>query len=338
MTIPYRTRSFLKRLGISALFLSVVTAVILVCGFIWLDRYVIYSREGVSLNFQSSSQKLSGHIPSPPLVENPVSIYYYDSNESFHAQKELSQISGYYITQEDLETDFQGVLEQVKRIPAESAVMMDVKSIYGTYFYSSAVSEHRNVDLDIEAMDKLIKQLCSSNYYTIARVPALRDMRYGLEHVNDGLPVAAGYLWMDDEGCYWLNPSSDGTLTYLAQIANELKNLGFDEVVFCDYYFPDTESIVYKHDKAEALSHAAQTLVNTCTNDSFTVSFTAQAEFTAPNGRSRIIMEGISAADAAENAEKFAFENPQARILFLAENHDTRFDAYSVLRPISTVE
>ena len=338
MAIPYRTRSFLKRLGISALFLTVVTAVVLVCGFIWLDRYVVYTREGVSLDFQSSSQNLSGYVPQAPVIENPVSIYYYDSNESFKAKKELSQISGYYITQNDLETDFQAVLDQVKQIPAESAIMLDVKSIYGTFFYSSSVSEHRNGDLDIAAMDMLIAQLCSSNYYTIARVPALRDMRHGLEHVNDGLPVAAGYLWMDDDGCYWLNPSSDGTITHLAQIANELKNLGFDEVVFCDYYFPDTESIVYKNDKAEALSRAAQTLVNTCSNDSFTVSFTSQAEFTAPDGRSRMYMDGISAAEAEEYADKFGFENSQARILFLTENHDTRFDAYSVLRPISTVE
>ena len=338
MAIPYRTRSFLKRLGISVLILSVISAVVLICCFIWLDRYVIYTRDGVSLDFSSSSQSLSGQVPAPPVIENPISVYYYDGNETFHAQKELSQINGYYITTEDLETDFQAVLDQVKRIPAESAVMLDVKSIYGSFFYSSNISENRNADVDTAAMDALIKQLCSSNYYTIARVPALRDRMYGLENVNDGLPVAAGYLWIDDQGCYWLNPSRDGTITYLAQIANELKNLGFDEVVFCDYYIPDDEDIVYTNDKSQALAHAAQTLVNSCSGESFTVSFAVQAEFAAPDGRSRMYLENVTAADAAAEADKFGFENSAARILFLADNHDTRFDAYSVLRPISTVE
>ena len=38
--------------------------------------------------------------------------------------------------------------------------------------------------------------------------------------------------------------------------------------------------------------------------------------------------------NSIEEADKFGFENSAARILFLADNHDTRFDAYSVLRPL----
>lgn len=338
MSIPYRTRSFLKRLGILLLILAVIAAVILLCWFFWLDQYVIYTRNGVVLDLSRSSQELTGQPVSPPVITNPITIHYHDGSESLHAKRELTQLGGYYITQQELEADLPGVMEQIKAIPAGSAVMIDVKSIYGTFFYSSKVCDSYNKDLDIAMMDQLIRQLCAGDYYVIARLPAMCDRRYGLENVQDGLPVAAGYLWMDNNGCYWLDPKSSGTITYWAQMINELKGLGFDEVVLSHYYFPEDDSIVYQKDKPEALAQAAQTLVNTCATDSFAVSFTADATFQPPTGRFRLYMDGVAASEAQACAEAYALENPAAQLLFITENHDTRYDTYSVLRPLSTLE
>lgn len=338
MSIPYRTRCFLKRLGIALLVLAVIAAAVLACWFVWLDRYVVYTRDGVRIDFSKSSLELSGQVPQPQVIEDPIGIHYHDGTETAESDKELTPIIGYYITAEDLENDIEAVRAQLKKLPANTPVMIDVKSIYGNFFYSSAVSEHRNSDLDIAAVDALIGELCSGNYYAIARLPALRDMLYGLNNVSDGLPVAAGYLWMDPEGCYWLNPKSDGTVTYLAQTANELKSLGFNEVVFCDYYFPETDSIVFKDDKQKALADTAQTLVNTCATDTFAVSFTVESYFDAPRGRSRMYLENTAAADAAAQAAQFGFEDPDIRVVFLTTVHDTRFDEYGVLRPIADAE
>ena len=149
---------------------------------------------------------------------------------------------------------------------------------------------------------------------------------------------AGGWLYFDPEGCYWLDPTSDGTVNYLVAIATELKNLGFDEVVFSDYYFPATDRIVFKGDKAEALAKTAQTLVNTCTTEGFAVSFVVQSEFAVPSGRSRLYLTGTAAAEAQAVAEQFGLEDPQIRVVFLTTVHDTRFDDYGVLRPIADAE
>lgn len=338
MTIPYRTRCFLKRLGIWLLVVTVLAIAIWACWLLWLNRYVVYTRDqGAVLDFSLSNQELSGQRTEKPVIENPVQIYYNEGDNAVNTNKELSQIIGYYVTGKDLENDFENVQQKLKTLPANTPVMLDMKSIYGNFFYSSAVSENRNSDLDIEAMDQLLREI-RGKYHLIARVPALRDRLYGLEHVNDGLPVAAGYLWMDDYGCYWLNPASDGTVSYLVSIANELKNLGFDEVVFTDYYFPDASSIVFRGDKTETLAKTAQTLVNTCGSDDFTVSFTMKNSFTPPTGRSRIYLEDAAAANAATLADSFGFEDPAAQVVFLTDVHDTRFDDYSVLRPIADAE
>ena len=338
MSIPYRTRCFLKRLGIVLLALVIISAVMLVVLFADLEQYIVYTREGVRLDFSRSVKNLTGQIPQPTVVDDTIGIQYLDSSMITQTDQELAPIIGYYITAKELETDIAAVAEQVKKLPAKTPVMIDLKSIYGNFFYSSAVSSNRNDDLDIAAMDEFIRTLCSGQYYVIGRLPGLRDMLYGLNNVSDGLPVAAGYLWMDSDGCYWLNPKSDGTVTYLAQIANELKNLGFDEVVFCDYYFPETDQIVFKDDKQKALADAAQTLVNSCASDSFAVSFTVKDYFEAPRGRSRMYLENAVAAQAATLAAQFGFEDPETRVVFLTEIHDTRFDDFSVLRPIADAE
>lgn len=338
MSIPYRARSFMKRIGIFLLVLAILATTVLLFWFVWLDRYIVYTREGLVLDFDKPAHNLPGQTVHPPVIENPITIHYHDGSESPGGKKELTQISGYYISKEELENDLPAVLEQVKKIPAGSAVMLDVKSIYGTFFYSSTVSDSRNTDIDTEAMDSLIKQLCSGDYYVIAQIPAMRDRLYGLDHVPDGLPVSAGYLWMDDDGCYWLNPKRSGTITYWTQIINELRSLGFDEVVLSYFYFPEADSIVYQDDKQAALEYASQTLVNNCATDKFTVSFCAETFFEAPTGRCRIYMGNVAAADAQEKAGQYSLEKPEAQILFLTDNHDTRYDAYSVLRPLSALD
>lgn len=335
MSIPYRTRRFLKRLGMVLLVAAVVFAAVLLCWTAWLERFVVYTRDGgVKLDFDRSTEKLSGQTAVPPQRGETVPLVRDDGTGIQEEKKELEQIIGYYITAGELESNLDGVLSQIQALPQGTPVMIDLKSIYGNFFYSSSVSENRNPDVDIAAMDNLIRELNGGKYYTIARVPALCDRLYGLEHVSDGLPVAAGHLW-ESNGCYWLNPGSDGTVNYLMKIANELRGLGFDEVVFTHYYFPDTNEIVFRGDKAETLAKTAQTLVKSCATDYFTVSFTANTEFTPPTGRSRIYLADAAAAEAKDLAEKLAVENPAAQVVFITDIHDTRFDEYSVLRPIA---
>ena len=47
MTIPYRTRRVLKRLGSALLALALVAIFVLMCWLLWLDRFVVYTRDGI---------------------------------------------------------------------------------------------------------------------------------------------------------------------------------------------------------------------------------------------------------------------------------------------------
>lgn len=339
MNIPYRTRSLLKRLGITALAVLLVAGFVLFFWFVWLQRFVVYTRDqGAVLDMTLSQDFSGGQLAVPPEPGETVSIYYNEGANALNVSRELTQIVGYYADQAALEKSIDTVLEQAKALPRGTPVMLDVKNPKGAFFYSTLVGQEQSPKIDAQKMDELISYLDKSGSYLIARLPALRDYYYGLEHVRDGMPTAKGYLWVDrtDGGYYyWLNPISQGTQTYLLQIVNELKELGFDEVVFDDFRIPSTKEIVFKSDKKEALQKAAETLVTVGSTGTFTVSFVSNGtDFTLPEGRCRLYMEGASAADAATIAENSGIADPSIHLVFLTEVHDTRFDSYCVLRPL----
>lgn len=337
MIFSYRARSRLKRWGVALLSLVGVLAAVALLWFFWLGRFVIYTRgEGAVIRTEGAPEQPNWLLAVPPEEKEPISIYYNEGENIIDTSTELEQVYGYYVTGAVLEQDISAIRPQIQSLEKGTPVMVDVKSIYGNFFYSSSVSSYRNADLNTKAMDELIDYLDLSGMYTIARVPALRDRNYGLDHVSSGLPVAAGYLWMDPQGCYWLNPGNEGTIAYLVQIATELRNLGFDEVVFTDYYFPDNKKIVFRGDKTQTLTDTARTIVNACATDSFAVSFTyGGTPFTLPEGRSRMYMENVAAADVQTAAVNSGVVDTTVKLVFMADVHDTRYDEFGVLRPLS---
>lgn len=336
MNISYRTRRILQRIAVIVLAVLTVATLVWLCWFAWLKRYVIYTRDsGAVLDFSMSAQLPDGEPALPPEQGEAVSIYYNEGENAINTSKELTQLMGYYADRDALIAGVDQIRQQAKALERGTPVMLDVKSATGNFFYSSAVAEHRDSKVDAQAVDELIRELDESGTYLIARLPSLRDRMYGLNNVDDGVFDTRGaYLFRDEGGCYWLNPAKQGVLTYLVQIVTELKNMGFDEVVFDYFDFPDTKYMRFDGDKAQALAEAAQTLVTSCGSDSFTVSFVQKPGFQLPEGRTRLYMTDASAADAALLAQQTGLEDPQIRVVFLTQNHDTRFDEYSVLRPL----
>lgn len=335
MKIPYRTRKLLLRIAVAVLILLFVGLLAYGGGLLWSDKYIYYTPDGAVMDPDLQPISRNGQLAVPPEAEATVPIYYNEGDNTINTSKELTQLVGYYIDAEQLQ-DIAAVKSQLQALPKGTPIMIDVKSIYGSFYYSSSVTESRSDSVDTQAMDELLTYLDQSGAYTIARLPGLRDKEYGLNHDEDGVfHSSRGYLWMDEEGCYWLNPGREGTISHLTRTVNELKGLGFDEVVFYDFCFPTTDNIYVDGDKDELIATAAKTLVDSCASDSFAVSFVGNADFPLPEGRTRLYVESAAASEAAAIAQETGFETPEIHLVFLTENHDTRFDAYSVMRPLS---
>ncbi len=340
MKIPYRTRLRLQRIGSVALLLVLIAILVWFCWVVWLERYVIYTNDGAIIDFERSSEKLSGVVARPPSYDYEVDIYFNEGDNAIETQAELTQMAGYYVTIDDLLADFDGVKQQLSALPNGTPVMLEVKSRYGYFYYPSNLDGVQfSSSVNVEEVGKLIDELRLRGLYLIAKVPAFRDYLYGLNHTDNGLPVKGGYLWMDDEGYYWLKPKANGTMGFLTSIILELKEMGFHEVVLGDFKFPASDRIVYKGDKTEDVISAAKTLVSSCSSTYFAVSFIVEdPSFPLPEGRTRMYLENVSAQNVGYTANQVDLTDPEIRLVFLAATNDTRYNDYSVLRPISSAQ
>lgn len=338
MKMTYRARRRLQRFGTVVLWLLLTALVVGACWFIWLERFVVYDAEGAHLRFDYVSPAGEAQIAQPPQRET-VAIHYNEGDEYVDNTAELSQIRGYYATTSMLGDGVDAVKSAIAALPEGSAVMLDLKSGFGNFYYSTTLPDAPVTDqIDVSEVDALIKALTETERYVIVRVPAFRDRAFGLHNTNYGLPVAGGYLWEDADHCYWLNPAKNGTVNWLISIANELRGLGVDEVVFTEFRFPETDAIVFDSsvNRQEVLESVAQTLVSTCSTTRFAVSFeTNNPAFVLPEGRSRLYLTGVDAAQVDAVAESTTVADKTVNLVCLTETNDTRFDAYSTMRPMS---
>ena len=336
MLFSYRTRRFLGRLFRFVLVLAVVAVIALMCWLLWLQRFVVYTSDGVKLDFSLSEQVMQGQIAVPPKPGIDVEIIY-GSEEDEKQEEDPSQqlLAGYYVSEDALYTNIPAVLDQLKKLPSGTPVLLDVKNYRGYFYYSTTVGSQTYGRVDTAAMDELISWLGSSDLYVIARMSALSDYVYGAEKPSAGLPLSSGALYFDENKCYWLDPTDEDTLTYLIQVARELRGLGFDEVVFTEFRFPETDKIVFSGDQHQAISDAAQAIVSACATEGFVVSYaTDRVDFPLPAERSRLYMLNVEAADVADVAAQIPDWVTPSRLVFFADNTDNRYNNYGVLRPV----
>ena len=334
--LTWRTKKRLKTLAVVLGSTAAAAALIWLCWVIWLGRFVVYARDGVRLDFD---WVVPGEfVAAVPPEERTVTIRYDDGSEPVvEKSTELEQLSGCTITIDMLTGDLAAVDEAIRQQPKGTAIALELKSGSGNFYYKTAMPEAVvSSKVDTDAMETLLNYLAKADYYTIAMVPAFRDRAYGLENTSYGIHHSSGgYLWAGDDKCYWLDPAKNGTRNWLIEIASELRDLGFDEVVFTDFCFPPTEDILYEGDKLAVLNETAEHLVYNLATEEFCVSFLCNEEgFRLPEGRSRLYRDKVDASMAQSVAEGLSVPNAQINLVYLTEAMDTRFDAFGVLRPL----
>ena len=342
MTLTFRTRRRLKGLFIALLSLTMAFILAWLGWVVYLERYIIYTRDGVVLNLDLDlDQYDEGVVATPPDANETVPIFYNEGSNAQEMNAELTQLWGYYISFDALAKDINACRDQLALLPAGTPVMIELKSGYGKFHYSTSVPGAELSDsLNIAEVDSLIQDLRSRNLYLIAKVSAFRDRAYGLKNVPQGIyHVNKKGLWPDNNNCYWLNPTNPTVLSYISSIVQELKEMDFDEVLLADFSVPVSDKVYFKEDRTEALKNAANTIIESCGSEYFTVSFgVTSSTFPLPEGRTRMYLSGVEAQNVGAVIAQSKVENAEIRIVFLADTNDTRYDEYGVLRPLSASE
>lgn len=341
MAIPYRHKRALNRLGTIALILLLLFFVAWLCWVVWIQRYVVYTSNGATIDFSLSANDLQGEEATPPQAEANVSIFYNEGADAIDTTHEMTQLNGYYVTNDMYKDDIANVTLQLERLPSGTPVMIEMKGPYGSFFYPSQISGATiSASTDVQAVAELVSRMKTKGFYMIAQISAFRDREFGDQNVSSGLyMLSRAGLWMDQGGMFWLDPTKTSVTSWISTVILELKEMGFDEVMLDNFCFPTSDQYIFSGDKAAALQSAAATLISTTSSSDFVLSFCVDdPTFVLPEGRCRMYLSGVNAAAIGSTAAKAEFADKESRLVFLSESADTRYDQYSVLRTLHVSE
>ena len=333
--LSYRTNHRLRK-GIKILLiLAAALILLLVLAVVYLGRFVVYTRDGAYLDFGRNTAKEAETSPtrvSDPVLVEDVSIDYADENVN---TDQAERISGYYIDFEMLQ-DPEAVLIALRELNGPCTVMIDLKSGSGSFYYSTGIDGAKQADVNIDTMNAIISYLKNHGFTMIARVKTFEDTNFALEHLSCGLAISGGALWMG-KGCYWLDPGNEYVVSYLKQIARELAGKGFREIVFDDFYFPDSTKIVYSSDKSrtQLIADTAQDLLNFFASSNITISFGNPSTDFDFGGSSHVFISDVTGSGVNTTVTGFSqLDDVSNQLVFLTGSKDNRFDEYQVLRPL----
>ena len=335
----YRNKQRLKSLLIVLGAALLIFLGFVLCRFLYLQRFLVYTTSSVELDYGqdlSSARQPSG---SETEEEFPLEVVIDESySEVSGEETALQTLHGYYITTDMLQdmTEVTNALDSLEERP--EALLFELKSIYGNFYYHSSLYSAVTANADIDAIESLIQQYQQKNTYLIARVPAFTDNNFALANQSCGLPLRSGALWMDENNCYWLDPLDEEVQNYLISIATELAGMGFDEIVFENFRMPDSQNIVYDSGeltREDVVAEAAQSLRAALSALPVRISFGSDSPLVAQS-TDRIYMtteDGSRVAELVAGVSEY-LENPSAQVVFQTSSRDTRFDGYGILRPL----
>jgi len=126
------------------------------------------------------------------------------------------------------------LLELIERTEV-NALVIDVKETDGRLYYATDLAAAAEVGAIREApifeLEELLPMLEERGIYTIARMVVMKDNTSAAARPELAVRNSAtGEPWRDNLGGAWLDPSAPGVAEYVASIARDLADRGFDEV------------------------------------------------------------------------------------------------------------
>jgi hypothetical protein len=116
-----------------------------------------------------------------------------------------------------------------------NAMVIDVKETDGRLYWATDLETAAAVgairETPVFDLEELLPRLKERGIYTIARMVSMKDNTSAAARPELAVRNSAtGEPWRDNIGGAWLDPSAPGVAEYLASIAGDLADKGFDEV------------------------------------------------------------------------------------------------------------
>lgn len=168
-----------------------------------------------------------------------------------------------------------------------NAFVLPLKESDGILRYPSAIpaalaAQTTSAD---SAAEQALAGVLDSDFYAVARVNALHDNAFARANMTAAaICQLTGYVWYDHYSTHWLDPNKEAARDYIAAIASECADMGFDEILFDEFRFPDKgrmnriDTSTMTMTKPEALSLLADELRAALENRGVKMSVVVRAE------------------------------------------------------------
>ncbi len=235
------------------LILLAVFSVILVL-FYGMQKYAVISKDGVKIELPILSEgsgttvDSEGHTVrsfdpvSVPITFDPPDFSYVKS----HAGENLQPVRAIFIPSSNINAN--KLIEYAARLVAGNALVLEMKPRSGVCLWEShaqmAMAYSLTQQNDLTAsMPEMIATLKSQDIYLVAQISCCIDELLPTRTTAYCIHTETGLNYTDGLGT-WLDPYNLDLRTWIAEMVQELYDLGFDEVVLADVAHPSLAEAV----------------------------------------------------------------------------------------------
>lgn len=219
-----------------------VLVVLAVAGAFYLQKYLVYTDDGVRLELPPFLQTLRGEkepaggsasLPDP----GDVSVVVDPDGSRSEPQPGEPERPGFAV-QIPLSQALDGTAAARLEQTGAQALILEIKDPGGKLGWRSGQREAVRSEVNApESNNEALRRLNAGEVYTVARVCCFRDDSAPYFHNKQALRRGQ-YNWRDELGLRWLSPANEDARGYLAALCGELGELGFDEIVLEQFCFP----------------------------------------------------------------------------------------------------
>lgn len=123
-----------------------------------------------------------------------------------------------------------------------AAIAVTLKETDGQLYFDASGAASRSVKTESSTADALAALTATAglqDLHTIARFSCLHDTIAANSNVRAmGLRNTGGYIFYDGNNTQWLDPSKEAARAYLCELARQVAELGFDEILLTDLSYP----------------------------------------------------------------------------------------------------
>lgn len=230
-----------------------ITAALLL--FYGLQKYIVYTPNGLKLELpilqQASGTDTAASSTDASGEGGGLVIDKTDySNIQATAGADISAVKGILVPYDKITAD--GIKEYADRLSAGNALVLELKTASGKLAWASKEREATAFDLAGTADLKTIVASLKAEkpeVWLVGQLSCCIDDLMAQRNSPVALKKADGSPYSDDEGA-WLDPYNTEVRDYIAALAKELADMGFDEILLTNVSHPQTDPANLKYSAA----------------------------------------------------------------------------------------